>query len=82
MNYVYLLESIDEDRIHYIGSTSDLKRRFCEHNEGRGCKTTRNRQWKLLYYEAYETLEMARKRERQLKQHRGSLRALYKRLGI
>ena len=82
MNYVYLLESLDEERVHYIGSTNDLKRRFAEHNNGKGGKTTRHRKWKLLYYEAYETLEMARKREHQLKQHRGSLRALYTRLGV
>ena len=82
MNYVYLLESLDDERVRYIGSTSDLKRRFEEHNGGRGAKSTQRRKWKLLYYEAYETLEMARKRERQLKLRRGSLRAIYTRLGL
>ena len=80
MNYVYLLESLDEDKKHYIGSTKDLKRRFEEHNSDKGCKTTEGRKWKLLYYEAYETLQLARKREYQLKNNRGSLRALYNRL--
>ena len=82
MNYVYLLESLDEEKKHYIGSTNDLRRRFVEHNSGKGCVTTNKRKWKLLYYEAYETLELARKREYKLKHNRGSLRALYNRLGI
>ena len=66
MNYVYLLESLDSDKKHYIGSTNDLKRRFSEHNSNKGSKTTEGRKWKLIYYEAYETLELARKREYQL----------------
>ena len=82
MNYVYLLENVLNNKEHYLGSTSDLKRRLKEHNNGTGCETTKNKQWKLIYYEAYETLQLARNRELKLKKHRGSKRALYQRLDI
>jgi len=80
MNYVYLLESLDKEKLHYIGSTNNLKRRFEEHNSGKGANYTKGRKWKIIYYEAYENLELAREREQKLKNNRGSLRALYNRL--
>lgn len=82
MNYVYLLKSIEENPKYYLGSTTDLKRRLIEHNAQIGCKTTKSNIWELIYYEAYLTIELARKRERQLKNNRGSKRALYNRLNI
>ena len=82
MYYVYLLESLTEEKSYYLGSTNDLRRRFDEHNSGNGCQTTKGKKWKLIYYEAYQTLELARERERKLKNHRCSKRALYNRLGI
>ena len=81
MFYIYLLERVDS-QVYYLGYTADLKRRVREHNEGYGCQTTRGYQWKLIYYEAYSTEELARNREKQLKRNRGSKRALYDRLGI
>ena len=81
MFYVYLLERVDAKE-YYLGFTSDLRRRIKEHNQGVGSKTTKGYQWKLKYYEAYETKELANKREKQLKTNRGSKRALYNRLGI
>ena len=79
--YIYLIKRVDENR-YYLGFTSNLKRRFQEHNSNKGCKTTEGYKWKLIYYEAYETSSLARKREVQLKRNRGSKRALYNRLGI
>ena len=81
LNYVYLLKRVDSDK-YYLGFTTDLKRRFYEHNNGYGCKTTKGYRWQLVYYESYLTEELARKRETQLKNNRGSKRALYKRLDI
>lgn len=53
MFYVYVLES-QPDNSWYIGHTGDLKRRFEEHNNGTGCRTTYlKKNWKLIYYEAY-----------------------------
>ena len=81
MFYLYLLEREDK-KAYYIGSTKDLRRRVYEHNHSLGGNTTKGHRWNLKYYEAYETLELARKRETQLKRNRGSKRAVYNRLNI
>ncbi|MEK7655370.1 MAG: GIY-YIG nuclease family protein, partial [Patescibacteria group bacterium] len=52
MNYVYVLESV-QDRVWYIGFTSDLKRRIYEHSAGKNISTRRHGPYKLIYYEAY-----------------------------
>jgi len=70
MYYVYVLQSKDTNKLHYIGFTKDLKKRFSQHNEGIGAKTTHNRKWDLVYYEAYLSERDARKRERRLKDGR------------
>jgi len=53
MYYVYLLrlEGI-KNKDFYIGYTSDLKERMKQHVAGE-TKTTKGRNPKLLYYEAY-----------------------------
>ena len=71
---------LSEDGRRYIGYSSDLKRRVKEHSRGKGY--TRGREWKLIYYEAYEREDIARKRERQLKSHGGVRGALLKRLEL
>ncbi|HOY56411.1 MAG TPA: GIY-YIG nuclease family protein [bacterium] len=55
MWYVYNLLSLRNFRI-YTGSTSDLKQRFSDHNNGKGGKyTADNRPFKLIHYEAFLT---------------------------
>ena len=66
MHYVYILKS--ESEKYYIGCTSDLRRRFEEHNR-HGSISTKGHMWKLVYYEAYPTLSAARYRESKLKHH-------------
>ncbi|OGZ04437.1 MAG: hypothetical protein A2648_01705 [Candidatus Lloydbacteria bacterium RIFCSPHIGHO2_01_FULL_41_20] len=73
MHYVYVIKQIKDD-IYYIGYTSDLKRRFKEHNAGQECK--------LIYYESYLFDKSARQRERSLKQYGGAWRSLRKRLNL
>ena len=70
MYCVYVLQSKDGEKKHYIGFTKDLRRRLASHNEGMGGKTTRNREWILVYYEAYLNEKDARRRERRLKDGR------------
>ncbi|MDD5343953.1 MAG: GIY-YIG nuclease family protein [Smithella sp.] len=66
MYYVYILQS-ERDKEFYVGQTSDLKRRYSEHQAGR-VESTRNRvPLKLLCYEAYNTKEEAARREEYLK---------------
>ena len=81
MYYVYLL--LSEEGGKYIGYTCDLRRRVKEHQRGENRYTAqRGRGWKLIYYEAYPTKEMALKRERTLKKN-GSMRVnLYRRLNL
>jgi putative endonuclease len=53
MFYTYILKSKKNGKL-YIGSTSDLKKRFKDHNKGLGGSyTSKNRPFELIYYEAY-----------------------------
>jgi putative endonuclease len=68
MYYVYVLKSIKDNNI-YIGYSTDLKRRFAEHNE-RKVKSTKSRvPFVLIYYEAYRSKKDATEREYFLKTH-------------
>ena len=78
MYYVYLLRSIDSHH-HYIGFTTDVKRRLEQHNTHQNI-STKNHQWRVAYYEAYASEIDARDRERKLKQYGKSLSMLKKRL--
>ena len=71
MWYVYLLR--DTAGKPYLGYTNDLRRRLAEHQRKR-------RECMLVYYEAYGTADIARVRERMLKQYGGAWRSLRKRL--
>ncbi len=64
--YVYLIKSKKKDWV-YIGFTSDLRKRFREHNLGKVRVTKSNRPFTLIYYEAYRDESDARKREIELK---------------
>ena len=52
----------------YIGSTTDLDRRFEEHVTGRACRTTKlDAPLKLVYSESFPTSSEARRLEAQVK---------------
>jgi len=72
MNYVYVLISM-KDGESYIGSTTDLRRRLAEHNDGKSKATAPRRPFVLVYYEAYLDEAEARTREQALKR-RGQAR--------
>jgi putative endonuclease len=63
--FVYVLRN-PEKRI-YIGYTIDLKRRVCEHQEGKGGWTRDRGPWELVYYETFDDRKEAMRRERNLK---------------
>lgn len=54
----------------YVGWTTDLELRLNKHNAGTGARSTRGRQWVLLYAESYETQKEAMSREWHLKRDR------------
>ncbi|MBI3589019.1 MAG: GIY-YIG nuclease family protein [Candidatus Liptonbacteria bacterium] len=71
MYYVYVLQS--DKKQWYIGSTNNLRRRYEEHQRG-------TKPWKLVYYEAYATLDLARHREKLLKHYGSAWRGLKQRI--
>ena len=62
--YVYLLLSNNTPKkISYVGYTSNLKRRLLDHNNSKGAKFTRGRDWKMIYKKAYNSKSQAMKAE-------------------
>ncbi len=75
--FVYVLGSEESGRFRtYVGWTTDLERRLGEHNSGAGARSTRGREWVLLYAERYNTRGEAMSREWHLKQDRRFRRRL------
>jgi putative endonuclease len=65
LSYTYILECSNGQ--YYVGSTTDLERRLQEHQVGLGANFTRKHlPVKLVYYEEYQSVEQAFRRERQL----------------
>jgi putative endonuclease len=54
----------------YVGWALDPDRRLAQHNAGKGAKSTRGRNWQLLYVERHESREAAMSREWHLKRDR------------
>lgn len=71
MFYVYILKSEKDPKRFYMGSTSNLKRRFAEHNRGDSAHTAQNRPWKLINYFAFVNKEKAEAFESYLKSGAG-----------
>ena len=69
--YVYVLKNTNKSKlITYVGYTKNLKERLKLHNEGKGAKFTRGRNWKIMYYEKYPTKKEAISREYYIKKNR------------
>ena len=80
MFYTYILQNSKQNRL-YIGSSADLRSRLTEHNSGRVSSTKAYRPWRIIYYEAHLTKELARKTEIFYKTSQGR-RQLKKKLGL
>ncbi|PRZ23458.1 GIY-YIG nuclease family protein [Flavobacterium granuli] len=63
---VYILFSESKNRF-YIGFTSNLEGRVIRHNQKSKGFTGNTNDWKVVYTEKYETKEIARRRELQIK---------------
>lgn len=69
--FVYVLGSVrGADRRTYVGWSVDLNQRLARHNAGLGARSTRGREWILLYAERYATRGEAMCREYALKRDR------------
>jgi putative endonuclease len=75
--FVYVLGAVTGTRIlTYVGWTTDLPRRLRQHNDGTGARSTRGRQWVLLYSEPCDCKRSAMSREWHLKRDRSLRRRL------
>ena len=79
MNYTYILKSKKDFQL-YLGSTTDLRKRFKEHNDGKVFSTKSRCPFELVYYEAYKSEHDARKREASLKLRSRAFAQLKKRI--
>ena len=69
--FVYVLGCVRKsDCRTYVGWTNDLTRRLERHNAGIGAKSTRGREWMLLYAERCATRGEAMSREWLIKHDR------------
>ena len=68
MFYVYVLKSLRDGK-HYVGQTSDLKKRIRQHLAGMVKSTRGRRPFEVLGYEVYKTRSQARWVEYSIKQH-------------
>jgi len=66
MYYLYILKSLKTGKL-YTGTTSNLDRRVYQHNSGESKSTRSGVPYTLVYYESFETLSEARKKEWELK---------------
>jgi putative endonuclease len=62
MYYVYLIQSLSPRGERYVGITTDLKRRFQEHNQGKSSHITKFGPWKLITYIAFSNRAKAEAR--------------------
>lgn len=81
--FVYILGSEGRGGYRtYVGWTTDLDKRLARHNAGTGARSTRGREWILLYAERYVNRGEAMSREWHLKRDRGFRKRLAGNYGI
>jgi predicted GIY-YIG superfamily endonuclease len=67
MFYAYVLQSLSDPAQFYRGHTTNLKSRVVNPNAGKSPHTAKYVPWKLRFYAAFETIELAQQFERHLK---------------
>lgn len=70
MHYVYILRS-DKDGELYTGYSTDIQRRFVDHNRGHVPSTAHRRSLSLIFFECYANKGDAIRRETNLKKSAG-----------
>ena len=70
--YTYVLLSL-KDRGFYTGYTSNLKKRFSDHSEGKVLSTKHRRPLELIYFEGSLNRSDATRREKYLKSGNGKI---------
>ena len=68
--FVYLIISKNgRNLISYVGYTNNLKKRINDHNNSKGAKFTRGRNWILAYSKKYISKSIAMREEYKLKKN-------------
>lgn len=80
MFYIYLLQDLKGK--NYIGYSSNLRRRIKEHFTNQVYTSKRMDNPKLIYYESYISEDLAKNREKKLKQFGSAYHGLIKRLNL
>ena len=66
MAYVYIIYSAKVNK-YYVGACTNLERRLYEHNIGHSTFTSTGIPWELKYTEKFNSLQEAKKREKEIK---------------
>jgi putative endonuclease len=67
MHYLYILHSLSLDKF-YVGSTSmSIEERLKKHLTNHDGFTSKAKDWVIVYYESYNTIQLAYVRELQIK---------------
>ncbi|MBI2263314.1 GIY-YIG nuclease family protein [Candidatus Berkelbacteria bacterium] len=64
--YLYIIQSL-KNGTYYVGSTLNYEERFKQHNWGQVKSTRNKRPYKLVFYQEFPDIDMARKAERRIK---------------
>lgn len=67
MFYTYVLQSIKDPNYHYKGHCENVDKRLDQHNSGMTKSIKSKTPFKLIYFEGFEVLEDAVKREKYFK---------------
>jgi len=68
--WVYIIQSLKDER-YYIGSSTDPNKRLIEeHNKGRVFSTKRYLPWKLVFKQEYSDIKIAMLTEKKLKSYK------------
>lgn len=71
MYYVYIIKSRDYPEIIYTGFSTDLRKRFMDHNRGKSKHSEKYRPWELIFYCAFTNKQKALNFEAYLKSGSG-----------
>jgi predicted GIY-YIG superfamily endonuclease len=55
----YILQSIEHPENHYVGYTTDIKKRLAKHSEGRSSDTSKYKLWKIKVVIAFDEKDKA-----------------------
>jgi predicted GIY-YIG superfamily endonuclease len=71
MTYVYILRSLDDPALHYVGVTSDLRARLKKHNAGEVSHSSKYVPWAIKTCIAFSDENQAHAFEKYLKSPSG-----------